>query len=140
MGNLMAWLQREWKDHRPELVVREAPFPLEAFKRTRNSQEGVEMAYGLHGVLEGICDRYGVRLEKVYAATVRKHFIGRAHAKGRDRTKDMVVNRCWVLGLMPREVYDTDRADALAVFDWAAATYGQRAADKLYLFGEKAKA
>lgn len=140
-GRLMGWLQDEWKVARPALVVREAPFPLEAFRKRHNSQEAAQMAYGLHGVLEGMCDRWGVRLETVHPATARKHFIGAAHAGERGRTKAAVIARCHLLGLMPKTSFDDNRADALSVWDWACATFGQRsgAINNLYLFGERAR-
>jgi hypothetical protein len=139
MGNLIAWLQEQWKGAKPALVVREAPFPLEAFRKRHNSQAAAELAYGLHGVLEGMCDRFNVRLESVHPATARKHFIGRANAGERSTTKATVVARCHVLRLMPKDCFDDNRADALAVWDWACATFGQRSGQvsALYLFGER---
>lgn len=139
--NFQRWLADRWKTERPVLVVREAPFPLEAFRKRRNSQDGVQMAYGLHGQIEAACEGCGIPLESVHAATVRKHFVGRANAGERSRTKAAIVQRCWLLGLMPKGIYDDNRADAIATWDWAVATFGQRSAavERLYLFGERAK-
>jgi hypothetical protein len=139
LSNLMAWLHEEWSRSRPDLVVKEAPMPLQAFRDRGNSEAGVLMAYGLHGIVEAMSRRFGIRLEQAHPSTIRKHFIGRGRLGARSETKGAVIQRCHVLGLMPRDCRDEDRADAIASWDWASATFGQRSASKLYLFGEKVR-
>lgn len=146
MGSLIAWLQDEWKGEKPALVIREAPLPLAAYKRGKSdtigtadaSQDTVQISYGLHGILEGMCNRYGIQLVDAYPARTRKHFIDAGNMGSRELTKRAVIERCWLLGYFPRSTFDLDRADACSVWDWAAATYGQRSG-ALHLFGEKAK-
>lgn len=146
MGNLIAWLQAEWDKEKPALIIREAPLPLAAYKRGKSdtigsvdtAQDGVQIAYGLHGILEGMCKRYGIKLVDAYPARTRKHFIDHANMGSRELTKRAVIERCWLLGYFKRSTFDLDRADACSVWDWAAATYGQRSG-ALHLFGEKAK-
>lgn len=137
MGNLIAFLDGRLRINKPALIVREAPFTLAAYLKTKNSNDRVRMDYGLHGILEGMADRYAVPLEHVYAATVRAYFLGRANMGKRADTKRAVVERCHLLGLMPRTSSSDDRADATATWYWAVSHYGHQHADKLFLFGEK---
>lgn len=138
LGNLIAWMNTEWSRERPALVVKEAPLPLQAYRDRGNSEAAVLMAYGLHGVVEAMCSRFGLRLEQAHPATIRKHFIGKGRMGARDATKAAVVQRAQLLGFMPKDCFDEDRADAIAVWDWAAAHFGGRAANVLHLFGEAA--
>ncbi len=113
---------------------------LEAYRARRNSQDRVRMDYGLHGVLEAMCSRHGLRLITVHVSTVRKHLLGYGRARDDDeRIKESVVQRCQLIGLMPRTSNDEDRADAVAIWEYACATYGQRSATmtELFLIGEK---
>src|SRR5207253_12209 len=102
----LAWLNDEWSRGRPALIVKEAPLPLQAFRDRANSEAGVLMAHGLHGIVEAMSVRFGLRLEEAHPATVRKHFIGRARLGARAETKVAVVQRCHVLGLLPRDCRD----------------------------------
>lgn len=135
-GNLIAWLNEKWSVERPTLVVTEAPFSLQAFKDHANAETTVRMTFALHGIVEGMCARYGVEHEEFHPATIRKHFLGVARMGTRAESKRAVVQRCHVIGYMPKDCVDDNRADALATWDYAAAT---RPA-KLYLFGERARA
>ncbi len=119
-GNLIALLDQELRD-KPDAVAKEAPFSLAAFADKRVAEAVVKSAYGLAAVVEGMCRRYGVPCHSVPAATVRKHFIGRANLGNRKATKQAVITRCIQLGYVPRDCKDEDRCDALAVFDWACA-------------------
>lgn len=137
--NLISWLQSKISDERPELIVKEAPMPLQAFRQVGSSEDNVRLQFGLHAILEAMAQRFGVNIEDVSASTVRKHFIGHAHMYGRAETKRAVVQRCHMLGLMPRECADDNIADALAIHDWACAVYGRRhhGSDNLVMFGEQ---
>ncbi len=136
-GNLMHWLNGLWSKDRPALVVKEAPFSLAAFKEANSSQASVYLTYGLHVVVESMCNRFGVHCKDVHAATVRKHFIGRQGTGTREGTKDAVIRRAQLLKYLPKHCYDAYRADALAIWDWAAAALG-RIGGELYLYGENA--
>lgn len=135
-GNLIAYLDKRFRDDRPDLVIKEAPLPLQAFRTLGNAAFTVRVTHALHGVTEGMCVRFGIRCEEVADATVRKHFIGRANCGARAATKAAVVQRCHALGYMPRDATDDNRADACALFDWAAATFGKAKPGALHLFGE----
>lgn len=140
LGNFIEFLQSQFAAERPELVVKEAPLTLEAFRRIHSNEENVRMHHGLHAIVEAMCVRFGIELEEAAPATIRKHFIGAANMGERSATKRAVVQRCHMLGLMPRAVLDEDRADALAVHDWACAVYGRRSfrQHELHMFGEVA--
>lgn len=136
MGNLIAFLDERCRAEKPALIVKEAPFPLEAYRKQKNSEQRVKVDYGFHAIVDGMADRFGIKVEAVYAATVRKFFLGRANMGERSKTKQAVVQRCHLLGLMPKHSMSDDRADSLATWYWAASVYGHRMADKLFLFGE----
>lgn len=138
LGNMIAWLDAEWRKQRPALVVKEAPLVLGGFGKRKNSQETVLMTYGLHGVVEAMCERFSLRLEDVHNATVRKHFIGRGRMGDRNATKVAVIQRCRLLGYMPKGCVDDNRADALAVWDYAAHVFSRARSKKLFLFDERA--
>lgn len=93
------------------------------------------MCFGV-AVAEGMAR--GMRIEAPYPSTVRKHFLGRANMGERKETKAAVLNRAKALGYVPRDCRDTDRSDACAVFDFAAATYARTRPRELVLFGERA--
>lgn len=123
-SNLICFLQEQWSTERPALVVKEAPLHLEGFRKRANSNVAVRLTLGLHFIVESMAMRFGVRWEEVHPARVRKHFIGIGRMGERAETKAAVVHRCQVLGLLPRSSTDDDRADALAIHDYAVATWG----------------
>lgn len=132
-GNLIAWLNAEWSRERPTVVVKESMLPLQAFKSLGNAELTVRVTAGLHAIVEGMCARFGLSPIDIADSTARKHFIGRARMGSRAESKKAVIQRCHVLGYMPKDCTDADRADALCLWDCAAAT----APKKLYLFGER---
>jgi Holliday junction resolvasome RuvABC endonuclease subunit len=138
LGNLIAWLDEQWRKERPGLVVKEAALPLQAFRARSNSASSVAMTHKLHGIVEGMAVRFGVSVEEAHPATVRKHFIGRGRMGTREASKAAVIQRCRVLGFIPHDCADADRADAIALWDWAGAKFGSRQGRRLYLFGEGA--
>lgn len=145
MGTLIKRLDELCRSQRPKLIVREAPLSIAALlarpRRTgapQLNQASVEFAYGQQAIVEGMANRYSIDMPMmVWPATVRKHFLDRANMGKRKDTKEAVVERCRLLGYLPRGKYDEDQADACAMWDWAAATYGRRSPQMLHLFGEK---
>jgi hypothetical protein len=93
------------------------------------------MCFGV-AVAEGMAR--GIRIEAPQPATIRKHFIGRANMGERKDTKAAVLNRAKALGYVPHDCKDDNRADACALFDFAAATYARAQARELVMFGEVA--
>lgn len=133
-ANLFRFLNEHWSEERPSLVVKEAPLPLQAFRSLGNAAFTVRVTHGLHAIVEGMCAMFAIRFEDMPDATVRRHFIGKANCGNRAATKAAIVQRCHLLGYMPKDCRDDNRADALATWDYAAAT----TPNKLYLFGESA--
>lgn len=137
-GNLIAFLQEKFAQRCPSLVVVTPPATLRAhFNMPGGGNEDISrMQYGLQAILEGMCDRFGLPLVEIHEATVRKHFIGKGRLGDRESTKRAVISRCIVLGVLPRGCEDDDQADAVALWDWACATYGRRSSTELFLYGE----
>lgn len=126
-GNLIAFLDERWRTERPSLVVVVPPPTLEAHRRFRSNDEAAQMQYGMHAIALGMVDRFGLAVAEIHEGKVRKHFVGRASFGDRDATKAAVVARCHVLRLMPADCLDNDRADAIALHDYACTHYGRRA-------------
>jgi len=137
-GNLIAFLNEQWSAQRPALVVAVPPPTLEAHRRFRSNDEAATMQYGLHAIVLGMCDRFGLPIIEISESTVRKHFIGKGHLGDREATKLAVVSRCQLLRLMPSDCSDNDRADAIALHDWACATFGKRSVstNELHFFDQ----
>lgn len=91
------------------------------------------MCFGV-AVAEGMAR--GMRIEAPQPSTIRKHFIGRANMGERRDTKAAVLGRAKTLGYVPRDCRDDNRADACALFDFAAATYARVPPRDLVFFGE----
>ena len=139
-GGLLRNLQTAWKSSYPELVVAEAPLTLAAFLKLHSSEANVQMHFGMHAIVRGLVSMWPrARFVPANNATVRKHFMGVGRMGTRELTKAAVIHRCQILGLVPRTQFDEDRCDAIAVQDWAAFTFGQRAASisQLVLTGEQ---
>ncbi len=141
-GNFIWFLQEEWSRGVPEMIVAEEAMSLAAMNRLDAGQAVVDMHYGLHAILRGMAHRFGRTVTASHPGTVREHFLGMGRVPGgRDATKAALVARCHLIGLMPRGSNDDDRADAISIWDWASATFGQRSAvmAQLFLTGEKPK-
>src|SRR5947209_2098721 len=95
-NNLICWLDVRLRNDRPSLIVKEAAFPLQAYRDKANSEARVRMDYGLHAIVEGMASRFSIKVEDVHPSTVRKHFVGTGRMGERELTKGMVVNRCHV--------------------------------------------
>lgn len=145
MGTLIRRLDDVCRARRPALIVREAPLSIAALlARPRKTgapqlnQASVEFTYGQHGIVEGMAHQFRIAMPlTVWPATIRKHFLDRANMGNRPDTKMAVVERCRLLGYMPKDEYDEDKADAVAMWDWASATHGRRSPATLHLFGER---
>lgn len=133
-GNFIWWLNDALAKEKPALIVKEAPLALHALRHGIGSQASVEMTYGLHAIARGMALRFGIKIKDAHDATVRKHFIGRGKMGSREENKRAVVQRCHLLGYMPKENFDDNQADSLAIWDYAAASVPS----KLHLFGERA--
>jgi len=140
-SNLIAILNDLWMEEKPLMVVKEAPIEIDGQTRLGNGAHGIRTTLSLHDHIESMCVRHGVPFENAPAGAVRKHFIGHGNLE-RDEAKRRVLARCKLLGMVPRDCEDLDRAEACAVFDYATATANAKKrlhGNELYLFGEVAR-
>ncbi|TVR06663.1 MAG: hypothetical protein EA385_15205 [Salinarimonadaceae bacterium] len=132
----------------PDLIAYEAPIPLNAAMsdgRPR-SAEALLIPIKLEQAVERYCLPRQIRWERLYPATIRKHFLGKANFGQRDETKRAVLDRCRLLGYIDRDRVVRnkssdplfDEADALAGWDCASAKYARARPAELMLFGERA--
>lgn len=126
----------ERSDWRIDLVVKEAPLSLKACARLGTSEDAVRAAYGQHAIIEALCEHWGLRCIEVPVVTVTKHFTGKSAWGGRAERKRAILARARALGYIERNCRDEDRADALAIWDWAQAVYGKARPKELKLYGE----
>lgn len=127
-ANLIAFLCEQFEAERPALVVKEKMLALQAYASIGNAEKTVRAHAGYHAIVDGLCVRFGIPSDDVADSTARKHFIGIGRTGDRDETKRAVVARCHALQLMPKDCDDDNRGDALAIWDWACANFGSRAA------------
>lgn len=136
-GNMIAWLDVTFRKQKPALVMKERAKPLQAFANMGNSQSAVQMTYGLHTVVEGMCARFGVPWHDEDDSRIRKHFLGIGRLGDRKETKLAVIRRCKMLGYVDRVCMDEDRCDALAGWDWACAHIARIPPAELVFFAER---
>ena len=139
------FLRDEFTIDLPDLVVIEAPMNMggmvEADEKSergfkfKSKPETIYLLTGLVAVAHGICGPYGVRAINVGVQKVRKHFLGVSRPSD---PKKAVVARCHLLGLMPKNERDDNKADAIAMHVWASDTYGRPATRDLHFYGETA--
>jgi len=130
--NMLAFLRDRFVLDKPDLVCIEHYLNPVAQK----SADAVILQLQCFGVAVAMCQAYDVRMEAPHAATIRKHFAGRAKAGERSETKRMVLNRAQALGYIPRDCSDDNRADAVAAWDYASVHYARKAPANLVMFGE----
>lgn len=125
---------------KPDLIVIEAPM----HPAGQRSPDAVVLQWGVVAVVAFMAAAYRIRLEKVDAQTISKHFTGKAkwfaNEGGRAAKKKAAVQRAQLLGYIPATCRDEDIADACAVFDYAAAVWGKAKPRELHMFGEAAHA
>lgn len=126
----------------PDLVVVEAPMSMggmveadensERGFRFKSNPETIYLLNGLVAVVFGICGPYGIRARKANVQAVRKHFVGKARPQD---PKKVVLERCWQIGYLPRNVKDNNRGDAVALHVWASDMLCKPATRELHMFG-----
>ncbi len=135
-SNLVAFLNTQFQNIRPVLVIVEAPLHIGAFAKL-GGMDVVRMTYGFHAIAAALAARHGIPFEEIGVATARKHFLSRAHFNDRRSTKLATVQRCQQLGYMKKDETSDNQADALCVWDWACAHLMRVAPKELHLFGGK---
>jgi hypothetical protein len=149
--NLACSLRDEVRSEKPDVIVVEAWMHPAA----QPSADVIITHMQLHGAVEAVAGCFGIRTERPTSAQYRKHFCGQSTAGARrppaartpqmrqaDRraTNDMVLRRAILLGYLPADSTDWDRAAAVALWDFGCAHFARRAPAELVLFGEQARA
>lgn len=137
--NVGLFLRDMWvlESERPDLIVCEAPLPVSASR----GGNAAALAWGCLAVVHFMAKAYGIPIRLANADKVRGHYTGKARWGDRDEGKRQVVARARLLGHIPKDCNDNDRADACAIFDWASHTiFRVRAPAALVMFGEKVPA
>jgi hypothetical protein len=124
-------LRDEFAIERPDVVVIEAPLMPGGAKGHTNAKTHY-LLIGLVAVAHGICGPYGIRCVEVSVQKVRKFFVGDARPQD---PKRVVMARCHMLGLLPKTERDDNVSDAVALWSWGAATYGNPTINRFTLFG-----
>lgn len=126
---------------RIDMVVYEAPLdPQAKFQmvnkggRAQNSAS-IILPFMIMGVIEFYCHFYGIQCVASNRQTVLKHFTGQARWGNREAAKAAVISRAHALGLLPKESRDDDRADAIAIHDYASMRWGKAQPRTLVMFG-----
>ena len=119
-SNILRLTQGLIEKHGPDLIV------VEAFIGGKHASA---FLIGLVACVRACAANRNIPVKMVFPATVRKHFIGKAmtardfpglkQAKAKLAIKEVVAERCRLLGW---DVPDLDAADAAATWDWACAT------------------
>lgn len=133
---LLKFWQAELKLGRPALVFKEAGLEPAAMARVGMSGVAIEKTLGLHFLLKTLADAYSIPIKEEKPDRIRKHFIGAGRLGTREATNRAVISRAQVLGYMPRDVFDWDRANACAGWDYAKAHFARLPPEMLVLFGE----
>jgi hypothetical protein len=102
----------------------------------QKSADAIVLQIMVFGAIIAVCGSYGVRIETPHRQTVLKHFIGKANMGERALTKQAVIKRAIALHYIPHGCVDDNRADACALFDYAAATFARARPREIVLFGE----
>lgn len=148
--NMAAWLRDTLTIEPVDLVV------VEHFLSPKysSSQNAAIMGVGLYAIAASIAGLYGIRFASATPAEIRAFVCGRASAASRRRhgaaprtqreiasaraaTKQMVLDRCKLLKLLPEDCMDDNRADACALWEFSCARFARAERKELFLFGEE---
>lgn len=140
-SNLMAWLEHEFSTNGlPALIATEAPLRLAGFKNQSNSEANVRFQHELQGVVGLVSWRYSLPIPvEANVDSIRKLFMGYARTGRREDTKAAVIRRAQMLGLMPKDSTDDNRADSIAGWEFVCANYAGRIPSELVLFEGRAR-
>lgn len=132
--NVLAFLRDRFVLQRPDLVFAESYLNPAGHK----SADAIILQIMCFGVAAATCKAYGVRFEHAAPSTIRKHFIGCANAGDRAKTKAMVLRQARLLKYIDHGCTNDNIGDAVAAWDYAAATFARRQPRALVLYGEVA--
>lgn len=141
---LADWLNKQWLDKkgnwrkdRPDLVVKEQVMPFGRMLRGASSAKVMTSQIELHAAVKIVCRLSSTKYIDVARPTILKHFVGTAKLDRKDG-KLAVIKQAKLLKYIPLSCDDEDRADAVALWDFAARTFARISPGELRLFGEAA--
>jgi len=112
------------KTHKPDFVAVEAAV---------GGPKASAYLIGLLACVRGVAFMHGVACEPLHIAAIRKHFVGKNltvkdfpglnRGAAKKAIKDVIIQRCQVLGW---KVPDADAADAAAAWDYACSIKAQK--------------
>jgi hypothetical protein len=131
----------------PDVIVVEAPLPAGASP----GAAAAIIAWGSLFTVQFMAAAYEIPVRLVKADDVRSHYTGRSRWQappgskgGKDANriygKSKVVERAHLLGHMPLDSHDNDRADACAVHSYASVKLFGHRETELRMFGERPSA
>jgi hypothetical protein len=131
--NAYCFLRDMWTLEKPDLVV------VEHFMNpaAQKSADAIILQIEVYGVVVALCRAYGIRYEAPQRMTVVKHFLGQQPRQEREALKAKIVSRAILLGYMPRDCRDQNRADACALWDYGSAHHCRTPPRELVMFGEQ---
>jgi hypothetical protein len=117
-----------------DVIAIEAPLPTGAHR----SANAAALATGLVAVFCDNADRLSIPIYFCHTKTVAGHFTGVSVYNDREKKKAATLARAKQLGWLPPDSKDKDKADALAVWSYAAHRWGGRRPQRLEMFGQGA--
>lgn len=138
-GNLLEFLASRFSAAKPLLVAKEAPLLLRGFSKLETSDAAVRVTFSLHGVVEAVCERYGLRWVEAHPSLIGKHFTGRGSYPSREEKKRATRVRAVQLGYVDIGHDYEDTCDALATWDWACAHHAKTPPRELVMFPPQAE-
>lgn len=130
--NMLAFLRDRFVLQRPDMVFAESYLNPAGHK----SADAIILQIMLYGVVAAMSQAYAIRFEHAAPATIRKHFVGCANAGDRAKTKALVLRQARALRYIDHACTNDNIADAVAAWEFAAATHARRQPTSIVMFGE----
>lgn len=126
----------------PDLVIYERAMSVGAMQsqdedgkmQFRSNPATIEFLIGLVGALHGVTGPYEVTTARVASTSWRKHLLGTGRVE-KGMAKSLTIRRVHQLGLMPLDCKDDNRADAIGIWEYAAAKHGRHVPAYLQMHG-----
>jgi hypothetical protein len=139
-GNLIAYLQMVWTQRKPDLFLYEPPMSLAAWianaKRTGrwHGSEVLESANELSGIMQGMCQRFGIRCEPIARVSVMWKITGKQSWGSSQANKEAVMRGLKTMKMIDQGCTDDDLADAVAIHVVGSAKFAKKAPANFGLF------